>query len=35
VDGELLGYVSLLESDDMAARAMVMANKMKKKVSNV
>ena len=31
VDGETLGYVSVLESGEMEAEALAMANKMKKK----
>ena len=33
VDGETLGYVSVLESGEMEAEALAMANKMKKKAS--
>ena len=33
VDGETLGYVSVLESGEMESEALAMANKMKKKAS--
>ena len=33
VDGELLGYVSMMESDEMAEEALKAAQKMKKKAS--